>query len=206
VEIMGERWALLIVRDLLVGPRRYSDLRRGLPRIPTNILAARLKELERAGVVQRRLMPQPNRSITYELTEYGQELDGAVTLLSRWGARSLGAPKAGEIVTVDSLTMAMRTTFDPVAAAGLIASFELRTGGIVVNLRIAKGRLAVGEGPLPRADLVIETGGYLKALMAGEISPAEATASGEVRLIGDPDLLTRFVEIFPIGPPPTSPP
>src|SRR6516225_10062018 len=90
VEVVGERWAFLIVRDLLIGPRRFTDLHRGLPGIPTNVLTARLKELEEAGVVRRRVLPRPEGSVVYELTEYGRELEPTVVELGRWGAKTLG--------------------------------------------------------------------------------------------------------------------
>jgi DNA-binding HxlR family transcriptional regulator len=196
VEIVGERWALLIVRDLLVGPRRYTDLRRGLPRIPTNILSARLKELESSGVVSRRVLPRPDGSIVYELTEYGNQLEDIVLHLGRWGARSLGEPRPDEIVTPASLIMAMRTTFHAGAAEGLTVGYELRVGEIVLHIRIDDGSLKVAEGPLPGADLVIETGPALGAVMAREITPADAVAGGVVTLTGDPALLDRFVDLF----------
>ena len=136
LEIVGERWGLLIIRDLLVGPKRFTDLRRGLPRIPSNILSDRLKELEDAGVVQRRVLPRPAGSIVYELTEHGGDLEEAVLALGRWGARSLGDPRPGEIITVDSVIMAMRTTFRPDAAKDLRASYELRLGDVILNMQI----------------------------------------------------------------------
>src|SRR3712207_8023400 len=83
---VGERWALLIVRDLLLGPKRFTDLRRGLPRVPSNVLSARLKELEQSGIVRRRVLPPPAASAVYELTPYGQELEDIVLRLGRWGA------------------------------------------------------------------------------------------------------------------------
>src|SRR6202008_1285628 len=92
LERVGERWALLIVRDLLVGPRRYTDLRQGLPKIPTNILSTRLKELEEAGIVRRRVLPRPSGAVVYELTEYGAALEEPVIALSRWGARAMTEP------------------------------------------------------------------------------------------------------------------
>jgi DNA-binding HxlR family transcriptional regulator/putative sterol carrier protein len=198
MELVGERWALLIIRDLLVGPRRYTDLRRGLPRIPTNILAARLKELEQSGVVRRRLLPRPAGSIVYELTERGAELEEAVLALGRWGARALGEPRPDEIVTAESTVVALRTTFHPDAAGDLTAGYELRLGETVVHARIHDGEAEVGEGRLPGADLVIEADPRLRALLAREVTPAEAVAAGSVRLTGDPDLLGRFVEIFRI--------
>lgn len=204
LELVGERWTLLIIRDLLVGPKRFTDLRRGLPRIPTNLLSARLKELEQAGIVQRRLLPRPTASIVYELTEYGKALDHVVLELGRWGAQSLGEARPAEIVTVDSLIMALRSTFRPEAARGLRVSYELHLGAIVIHAHIDGGVLVAGEGPLAGPDLVIEAGPAIRALMAGEISPAEAVETGSVRLNGDPGLLARFVEVFQIPPRPSA--
>jgi DNA-binding HxlR family transcriptional regulator len=99
LELVGERWALLIIRDLLVGPRRFTDLRRGLPRIPTNVLADRLKELERDGIVRRRILPRPASATVYELTPYGAQVEDAVMRLGMWGAQSLGEPSPDEIIT-----------------------------------------------------------------------------------------------------------
>lgn len=197
-EIVGERWSLLIIRDLLVSPKRYTDLRKGLPGIPTNILAARLKELEGAGVVQRRVLPRPDGSVVYELTDYGRELDEIVLALGRWGAKSMTKPQPGDIVTVDSMIMALRSTFRADTAGGVHLGYELRLGDIVIHALIDDGDLEVAEGGKPNADLVIESGPAIKALMAREMSPAEALAGGSVRLAGDPELLTRFVELFRI--------
>lgn len=202
MELVGERWGLLVVRDLVVGPKRFTDLRRGLPRIPTNILAARLKELEAAGIVHRRLLPRPAAGVVYELTEYGKELEDIVLRLGLWGARSLGEARPDDIVTTDSLILALRATFLPEAARELRASYELRLGEIVVHARIDHGTLEAGEGALPEADLVIETGPAIRALLAGELSPGEAVESGSVRLSGKRDLLARFVEVFHIPPAP----
>lgn len=200
LEIVGERWALLIVRDLLVGPRRYTDLRNGLPRIPTNILAARLKEMEKAGVVHRRLLPRPAGSIVYELTEYGRGLEEAVLSLGRWGARSLGEPRPDEEVTSDSMVMALRSTFHPEAANRITAGYELRMGDVVIHAIVHDGQARISEGGLPKPDLVIETGPAIGRLLAREVSPADAVARGEVKLTGDAALLPRFVDAFAIQP------
>jgi DNA-binding HxlR family transcriptional regulator len=202
MELVGERWGLLVVRDLVLGPKRFTDLRRGLPRIPTNILSARLKELEAARIVRRRLLPRPAAGVVYELTEYGQELEDIVLRLGLWGARSLGEARPEDIVTTDSLILALRATFLPEAARELRASYELRLGEIVVHARIDHGTLEAGEGALPKADLVIETGPAIRALLASELSPSEAIESGSVRLSGNRDLLARFVEVFHIPPAP----
>ena len=203
LEVVGERWALLIVRDLLVGPKRFTDLLRGLPGIPSNVLTARLKELEQAGVARRRVLPRPARAVVYELTEYGLELDPVVAHLGRWGAKTLGDPRPDETVTVDSLITALRTTFQPAAAHGFCADYELRMGEIVLHARIDGEQIEVGAGPSPAPDLIIETGPGIRAVMAGELSPADAIAGGAVHLAsGDPTLFTRFAQLFRIEPMP----
>lgn len=198
LELVGERWALLVVRDLVAGPRRFTDLRRGLPRIPTNILAVRLKELEAGGVIQRRLLPRPAAGIVYELTDYGRGLEDILLRLGLWGARSLGEPCPEDVVTTCSMAMALRSTFHPDAAQDLRAAYELRMGEVVVHAQIADGALAVGEGSLPEADLVIETGPAIRAVLARELSSTEALESGAIELTGPPELFTRFVEMFSI--------
>lgn len=198
VEVVGERWAFLIIRDLLVGPKRFTDLQRGLPGIPTNILTARLKELEEAGIVHRHLLPRPEKGIAYELTLYGKELERTVYELGRWGAKSLAEPRDGETVTPDSLVMALRTTFQPQAARKSRLKYELRFGDIVLHARIHNGTLEAGQGSIENPDLIVETGPALKSLMAGELTPAAALASGAARITGDPQLLDRFVEMFQI--------
>jgi DNA-binding HxlR family transcriptional regulator len=204
LELVGERWALLIVRDLLVGPRRYTDLRRGLPRIPTNILSARLKELEAGGVVRRRLRPRPDSAVVYELTEFGAELEEAVLHLGRWGARAMSAPRPGEIVTADSLTTALKTTFVPEAARRVDAVYALRVGPVALRVHLRKGTLDVGEGPAEDAAATIEASPAIRAIMAGEVSPAAAIAAGDVTLSGDPALAPAFFAAFRIGPPPAA--
>ncbi|PRX98895.1 winged helix-turn-helix transcriptional regulator [Allonocardiopsis opalescens] len=201
LEVVGERWALLIVRDLLVGPRRYTELRKGLPRIPTNILSSRLKDLELSGVVRRRLLPRPSSAVVYELTEYGADLEEAVVALGRWGARLGTQPRPGDVVTPDSLVMALRSVFRPEAAAGPDVGYELRVDGAVVHARVAGGALTAAPGPLPGADLVIETGPALGALLHGTLTPTDAITGGAVRLTGDPALLDRFTGLFRIPPP-----
>lgn len=202
LELVGERWALLVVRDLILGPKRFTDLRRALPRIPTNVLAARLRELEQAGVVQRRILPRPSASVVYELTEYGQDLRDIVLQLGVWGARSLGNPRPDDIVTADSLILALHATFRPDHARQLKASYELHVGDVVIHAAVDDGVLEAAEGPLPGADLILEAGPALRALMAGEISPTDALETGTIRISGNPDLLARFVDVFHVPPAP----
>jgi DNA-binding HxlR family transcriptional regulator len=198
LEIVGERWALLIVRDLFVSPKRFSDLQRGLPGIPSNVLTARLKELEEAGVIQRRALPRPPGGVAYELTEDGRGLEPAVVALGRWGAKHLGDPRPDEIVTEDSMTMALRTTFRREAARGLKARYELRLGPVVIHAIVKNGEVTVGKGPLEDADLVIEAGPGIRAVMAHEISPDEALKAKIARIEGDRKLFRQFAQIFQI--------
>src|SRR5688500_7981819 len=121
---VGERWALMIVRELLLGPKRFTDLRAGLPNASPNVLAQRLRELEAAGVVRRRKLPPPAASRVYELTDWGMELEPVIVGLGRWGARSASRSREAEL-GVDSLILSFRTMFDAQAAQGLRASYEL---------------------------------------------------------------------------------
>lgn len=198
LELVGERWALLIIRDLLVGPRRFTDLRRGLPRIPTNVLSDRLKELEQNGVVQRTILPRPASATVYELTAYGKQIEDALMRLGVWGAQSLGEPAPDEILTSDAMTIALRGTFVPQAAAQTQLTCELNMGPVILTAAIDNGTLHVTEGPAHQPDLVIETGPALRKLFDRSLSPDEAVAAGMVRLKGDPALLHRFVEMFHI--------
>jgi putative sterol carrier protein len=181
-------------------------LRHGLPRIPAGVLSSRLEELEHAGVIRRRTTAESNAMTVYELTEYGTELEDIVFRLARWGAKKLGGPRRDEVVTPDSMVMALRTTFRPEAARGLRLNYMLQLGPFAIHARVDDGHIEVGKGPIDDADLVMEAGPALRALMAGEMSPREAIETGSVRLTGDKDLLAWFVEIFHIlpAPPPRS--
>jgi DNA-binding HxlR family transcriptional regulator len=198
LELVGERWALLIVRDLLVGPKRFSEIERGLPGIPTNILTARLNELEDSGLVRRRLLERPAKGVVYELTDDGRALEEPVMAIGRWGAQRLGNPRPDEVVTEDSIAMALRTTFRPEAARKARLTYLLRLGPIQVHARIRDGTVTVERGPVERPDLVIETGPAMRLLMAHEVTPAEAIKKRLVKITGDPKLLEKFVAMFRI--------
>lgn len=198
LELVGERWALLIVRDLIGGPKRFTDLRHGLPRIPTNVLSNRLKELERGGVIARRLSPEPGGPVLYELTEYGRELEDVVAGLGRWGAKSLGEPRPGDTLSVHSLAPWLRGQFAAKQARDVRATYELRVeGDVLVGIRIDNGRLDITEGSPPRPDLIIETDlGTLGALIVGDLSASQAIAKKAVGLSGNRRLFTRFARAF----------
>jgi DNA-binding HxlR family transcriptional regulator len=198
LELVGERWALLILRDLFVSPKRFSDLQRGLPGIPSNILTARLKELEDNGIIERRAQPRPAGGVAYDLTADGRGLERALVELSRWGAKHLGEPRAHEVVTEDSMIMALRTTFRSEEARGVKAAYELHLGDIVFHAIVNNGEVTVAKGPIEKPDLVIEAGPGIRAVMAQEISPDEALKAKIVSIKGNRDLFRRFARMFRI--------
>jgi DNA-binding HxlR family transcriptional regulator len=194
LELVGERWALLIVRDLLVGPRRYGDLAAGLPRIPSNILAARLKELQAAGILRR--VPR-SRVIVYELTPYGHELEPVVLALGAWGFKAMGDPREEQVITPDSMTMALRTAFRPEVAAALPATaYAGHFGRAELLIRVDGASLDVTRGDAP-ADLVFVAGPGIRRLISGELTSDRAIATGVVEVLrGSGDLLGRFASTF----------
>lgn len=194
VEVVGERWALLIVRDLLVGPRRYGELAAGLPRIPSNILAARLKELQAAGVLRR--APR-SRVVVYELTAYGRELEPVVLMLGAWGFKTMGEPRPEQVVSPDSMTMDLRSAFRPEVAAHLPATaYAARLGGAELHLQVRGPALEVARGDGP-ADLAFTTGADVRRLICGELTAEHAIATGVVQVLRGPgELLDRFTRTF----------
>jgi DNA-binding HxlR family transcriptional regulator len=149
LELVGERWSLLIVRELLTGPKRYTDLAGSLPHIGTNVLAARLKELERCGIVSKRRLPPPTPAQVYELTPYGVALKPVMRELALWGIRSLGAPQDDDDLAPGWLVSALDTVFAPVAPAG---SLEFRIGDEVASIVDGEAR----PGPAEHHDVVLE--------------------------------------------------
>ncbi len=197
-EVLGQRWTLLILRDLLIGPRRYSDLAAGLPGIPSNLLSTRLKELEQDGVIMRRARSGADRSIVYALTDRGAELQPALDTLSRWGAAGMREPREGEIVTEASLVSALRVAGEGATATGRRLVFTVRVGAAAAHAIVGGGAVQVGAGEHPDADLVITAGPGLRDLLAGTLEPATAISEGAVAVDGDARLLEDFVSIFTV--------
>jgi DNA-binding HxlR family transcriptional regulator len=204
LDLIGERWALLVVRELVLGPKRFTDLRAGLPNASPNVLAQRLRELEGAGVVRRRKLPPPAASRVYELTDWGMELEPIIIGLGRWGARSPSRPRDAGL-GVDSLILSFRTMFDPRAAEGLDASYELRLGEDRFRAVVADGRFEVERGSVEGPDVVIEGDpGELAALVYEGRRLDEALRSGEIRVEGDRSAVERFLRLFPLPEQPAS--
>lgn len=194
VELVGERWALLIVRDLLVGPRRYGELAAGLPRIPTNILAARLKELQAAGIIRR--APRA-RMVIYELTPYGRELEPIVLALAAWGLGSLEDAREEQVITPDSLTIDLRSAFRANVAADLPpTAYAAHLDTTELLIRVDGPNLDVGRGE-GHVDLAFTAGDGIHRLISGELDAQRALATGAVEVLGGrSELLERFARTF----------
>src|SRR5215210_7413148 len=201
LDLVGERWALLVVRELLLGPKRFTDLKAGLTGASPNVLSQRLRELEGAEIVRRRKLPPPAASRVYELTEWGEELEPVIVRLGRWGARSPSRPRDAAL-GVDSLVLSFRTMFDPRAADGLEASYELRLGEDRFRAEVADGRFEISRGNAERPDASIETDPATLAALVYEGRPlAEALRSGDVKIEGDESAVERFLGLFALPEP-----
>jgi DNA-binding HxlR family transcriptional regulator len=198
LDLVGERWALLVVRELLLGPKRFTDLRAGLPHVGPDVLSQRLRELEQDGIVRRRKLAPPAGSRVYELTDRGLELEPVVLALGRWGSTA-PFPPADARLGVDSAILALRTLFDPSAADGLSASYELRFGEQRFHARVWDGRLEVVRGSADAPDAIIETDtSTLSAVLWHGRRPAEALRSGDLRIDGSRRAAERFLRLFPL--------
>lgn len=201
LDLVGERWALLVVRELLLGPKRFADLRAGLPNASPDVLSRRLRGLEGAGVVRRRKLPPPAASWVYELTEWGEELEPVVVSLGRWGVRSPSRPCDAEL-GVDSLILSFRTMFDSRAADGLGVSYDLVLGEDRFRAVVADGRFEIVRGAADQPDATIETdSATLAALVYDGRQLAEAVRSGDVKIQGDESAVERFLGLFPLPKP-----
>lgn len=197
LDVVGERWTLLIVRELLTGPKRFKDLLDGLPGIGTNLLAARLKDLEGHGLVRRTTLPPPAGARVYELTESGRSLEQAVVSLCRWGARFLGSPDPADEFKPAWAMVPVRATLKPEAASGARETYESRVDEEAFHVQIEDGEAKTRQGPAMDPDLVISGGtrAFLD-VAAGRLGPTEALESGVIRAEGDRAALSRYLEMF----------
>lgn len=190
---VGDRWELLIVRELMLGQRRYTDLADALPGIGSNILTSRLRDLEAAGIVRKTKLPPPWAVTVYELTARGRELDAVLRSLAQWGARSLGAPDAGDCWSM----YAVHVRFRPEAAMDGV--YEIRfIDGETISLRVEQGELVAMKLPAEQPDLVVEAQPEaLHALIQGTASMQASLGDGGVRLlVGTEKELADLVSMF----------
>ena len=198
---VGERWALMIVRELLLGPKRFTDLRAGLPSASPNVLTERLRELEDSGVVRRRRLPPPAASRVYELTEWGAELETVLSALGRWGARAPLAPE-GTGMSCDAHILSLQTLFDPALAGNFGACFDLKLGDERFRAEVADGALVLERGEATEPDATVTTDHpTLLALAHRQRDLAEALRAGDIAIEGDEKAFERFVGLFTLPAP-----
>jgi DNA-binding HxlR family transcriptional regulator len=190
---VGDRWELLVVRELMLGQRRYTDLAEALPGIGSNILASRLRDLESAGVVRKTKLPPPWAVTVYELTEHGRALEPVLRSLARWGARTLGAPDPGDCWSM----YAVHVRFRPEAAVD--GTYEIRfVGGETISMHVAGGELVARKLPAEAPDLVVEAHPEaLHELIQGTVGSRAALADGRIRILhGSEQRLWDLVAMF----------
>lgn len=209
LDLVGERWALLVVRELLLGPRRFSDLRQNLAGISPNVLTQRLSDLETAGVVQRRTLQPPAACRVYALTPWGMQLEPTLLELLKWGVRSPGFER-GRSLTADAMALSFKAMFVPALATNLVCRVSLVMRRHTYHVAIDQGKLAVARGAPPCHPA--DAGGWAAAtlhaepvvvlqLAYGKRPLKDAQASGDCRLEGDARALRRFLSCFEVAPP-----
>jgi DNA-binding HxlR family transcriptional regulator len=198
LDIVGERWTLLLVRELLTGPKRFGDLRASLRGLGTGLLAARLKHLEREGLVRKITLPPPARTPAYALTEAGEDLGPAVMALARWGLKwAMGERHETETFHPGWTVLGLRACFDPEAAAGLRAVYEFRVDDEVFHARIDAGTIEAHHGPAQHPDATITISEEaLVGLTSTGGGLTEAIRSGAASASGDPKALRRLQGLF----------
>jgi DNA-binding HxlR family transcriptional regulator len=199
LDIVGERWALLIVRELLLGGKRFADLEAGLPGVGTNTLTTRLADLVDAGVIARRRLAAPAGTTIYELTPWGRELEPIIYAVARWSVPLLGTASPSHPLQAGWLGVALKAFFERPAARGLTTTIELLLPSGALTVAFRRGQLDVREEPAAAPALrMTSTEPNVVALLSGDPA-ASARARKAMRIEGDASLLERFVAAFPLG-------
>lgn len=193
LEVVGERWTLLVARELLLGPRRFTDLMDGLPGISPNVLASRLKDLEEAGLVSKRTLPPPAASAVYELTARARGLAGVLAAMADWGMTMLGRPRRGDEVRGEWMVLGIAVT-TPVPDVDN-ATYELHVDGEVLHVDVRDGRLQprLGSATDPTA-VITARATTLADLALGRLDLDTALARGRVTVAGDEAAARRLLE------------
>jgi DNA-binding HxlR family transcriptional regulator len=195
-ELLGQRWALLVVRELLLGPKRFTDLRTGIPDVSPNVLGQRLRELEASGIVRKRKLAPPAAAQVYELTDWGAQLEPAVLALGRWASASPSFPRDAEMGP-DSLVLALKSTFDSALGKGLAATYELVLDDLPFTIEVSKGRFDARRGEAEGPDATIRTDpGTMTALVFRGRSLPGAIRARDIEFEGNGQAATRFVRLL----------
>lgn len=199
LDVVGERWALMVVRELLLGPKRFTDIRAGLPHVSPDVLAQRLRDLEQAGLVHHRRLPPPYGSQVYELTASGRALEPALLELGRWGGAYAPPPSDDMCMSLDAHILSLRTLFDVERAGDFAARVELRLASERFHVVIVDGAVEAGRGEPPDPDVVIEADPtMLIEVLHGHRRLADALAAEAIRIDGDKRKGKRFMTLFPL--------
>jgi DNA-binding HxlR family transcriptional regulator len=194
---IGERWTLLIVRELLVGPARYTDLREALPGMATNLLAERLRALEDQGIVVRRRLPPPAGTTVYELTELGRGLEEAVNALIRWGGRWMTEGSESDAFRPQWLALAVRALTRTQGTDGLPLTTRIQVDGHSFTLTLTESGVEVAVGEEPPAQVILATDARTMLAIASGARPlATVIEGGEVRAEGDPEAIATLGELW----------
>jgi DNA-binding HxlR family transcriptional regulator/putative sterol carrier protein len=197
LEVVGDRWTLLLVRELLTGPKRHTDLRAGLPGIATNVLGDRLQLLQQAGLVRRAILPPPAASTVYELTDRGRQLKPVLLALAGWGLPLLDSPRDQDTFRLSWLVLALEQRFDPQAARGVELTWELRVDDEVLHVIIDNDTVQTLQGPAPAPDVVLEADRDLfLAWATGQLPDNQALAAG-LRVTPGRQALQQLRQLFP---------
>ena len=196
MDLVGERWAVLVVRELAFGPKRFTDLRAGLPSASPNVLSQRLRELDATGIIRRRRLPPPAGSWVYELTDWGHRIEPALRELGRWAASSPTFPEEGHMST-DAMAMSMETMFEASAASGFEATFALRLGDADYRVEVSAEGLEITRAESDDVSARIETdpATWVSLIYEGEATD-RAEAEGRLRIEGDRKAVERLVTLF----------
>jgi DNA-binding HxlR family transcriptional regulator len=200
LDLVGERWALLVMRELMLGPKRFSDLRRDLPGISANVLTQRLEGLEETGVLVRRRLPPPASTQVYELTPWGYEAEPILQVLGRWAARSPSHDPTLPFSAV-SLLLSFRTMVDPARAAGLQLTARLRIGNESYEVRVTNAGVEAERGDPKQPDFTFTGPATVIAAAVYGGVPLEALESQHVlKVDGNRRAAEKFVTLFPLPP------
>ena len=197
LDILGGRWTLLIIRELLQGPRRFVDLASALPGMAPNLLSTRLTTLNQDGLVKKRKVRLPGSGLAYELTDRGCELEPVLLALSRWGRPLMGPLKQGEQFSARWLLLGLRGRFSPSDFEGVREEYEFRVGRETIHARVFEGRIETREGPAEEPDVVISASRKdFLAVALGQVQSMEAVKTGRITIEGDPAAKRRCVQAF----------
>ena len=196
---MGERWTLLVIRELLLGPQRFSDLESSLAGIGPNTLAARLRQMESDGLIEKRRLPPPAATTVYALTDQGAALEPTIIELGRWGRRRLPATIGHEVFRPGWLLIALKVSFDPAHARDIDCVYELTVSDEPFTIRIHGGSIDVSRGAAVDPDVTIGTDqDTLVALANGTLSPSAAIKQGKLRVAGDKAATRAWFRAFTV--------